>query len=124
MTNREMTQGLKVTPTRHVQQVAELIKLLSREEIRQLVQLVPQLKEEALKSQDELVQWIRERMAEYKTATRPLDEEDMFLGDLKAKEYFALPASERERIWNELYARAIETAEEHEATPDADVPAR
>ena len=124
MANRETTRGLKVVPTRHVQQVAELIKLLSREEIRQLVQLVPQLREEALKSQDELVQWFRERMAEYKAVSRPLDEEDTFLGGLKAKEYFALPESERERIWSELYAKAIEAAQEREVAPDADVPAR
>jgi hypothetical protein len=37
--------------------------------------------------------------------------------------YFALPEPERERIWDELYATAIEPAQEREVSPKAVVPA-
>jgi hypothetical protein len=37
--------------------------------------------------------------------------------------YFNLPEADRERIWNELYATAIETIKEREVNTDAVKPA-
>ena len=53
-----------------------------------------------------------------------MQEDDAFLGDMTVQAYFALPEAEREHIWDELYATAIETAQEREVKPDAVVPAR
>lgn len=43
-----------------------------------------------------------------------MQDEDAFLGGMTVGEYFALPEAERERIWNELYAEAIASAQERE----------
>jgi len=105
--------------SRHVRQVAELARRLSREEIQELIQLVPQLRKEATGKQSDLVHWAREQMAQYRDESHPMQGEDAFIGDTTVEAYFALPEAERERIWNELYATAIETAPECEVKPDA-----
>ena len=117
---------MRTTPSRHVQQVAELVRRLNRDEIRELVRLVPQLQleqEEVAGQRNELVQWARGQMAQHTGQARPMRDEDPFIGDMTVEAYFALPESERERIWEELYATAIETAQEREVSPNAVVPA-
>jgi hypothetical protein len=111
--------------TRHVQQVAELVKRLNRDELRELLQLVPRLQTEAaaLNQPDELVAWVREQLAQYATVARPMQEDDLFLANQTVAEYFALAEAERERIWTELYTAAIESAPEREIRPDAAVSA-
>ena len=86
--------------SRHVRQVAELARRLSREEIRELIQLVPQLRKEATGKQSDLVQWAREHMAQYKDEAHPMQGEDAFVSDTTAEAYLALPEAERERIWD------------------------
>jgi hypothetical protein len=88
--------------------------------------MVPQLREErevVVGKRATLVRWAREQMAPYEHQTRPTQDEDEFLGDVSVAAYFDLPEAERERIWNELYATAIETLEEHQVKSDAVVPA-
>jgi len=123
--------------SRHVQQVAELVRRLDRDEIQQLIRLVPQLRAgsetatgqpgdsaQEIRHREDLVRWVRDRMAQYTTPARPMQSEDAFLGGMTVEAYFALPEAEREGIWDELYAAAIETSQEHEVKPDAVVPAR
>ena len=113
--------------SRHVQQVAELVRRLNRDEIRQLIQLVfPLLEanEKTSKRRDSLAQWAREQMAPYANQARPMQPQDAFLHDKTVEAYFALAETERERIWDELYAVAIESAQEREVKPDAIAPAR
>jgi hypothetical protein len=108
---------------RHVQQVAELVQRLNRNEIRELLRLVPKLQAEAATTDPpaDLVQWVGEQMAQYAPKARPMQAEDAFLEDKTVAEYFALPDPERERIWTDLYAEAIESAPEREVEPDAAV---
>ena len=112
--------------TQHVQQVAALVQHLSPEEIRELLRLVPKLQTEALTlhQPDELVEWVHEQLGQYTTETRPMQAEDVFLGDQSVADYFALPEAERERLWTDLYTAAIESALEREIKPDATVSAR
>jgi hypothetical protein len=113
------------TPNQHVHQVAKLVRLLSQGEIRQLMRLVPQLQAEQEVVADEresLVRWAREQMAPYEHQTRPMQDEDEFLGGMSLAAYFNLPEAERERIWNELYSAAIEAVEERQVNSDAVLP--
>jgi len=71
-----------------------------------------------IRHREDLVRWVRDRMAQYTTPARPMQSEDAFLGGMTVEAYFALPEAERERIWDELYAAAIETSQEHEVKPD------
>ena len=103
------------TSSHHVQQVAELVRRLNRDEIRQLIRLVPPLLEEHEKTagrRDSLAQWAREQMAPYANQARPMQPQDAFLSDTTIEAYFALTETERERIWDDLYAAAIESAQE------------
>jgi len=114
------------TPSQHVLQVAKLVRLLGQGEIRQLIRLVPQLQTEREVVADKragLVRWAREQMAAYEHRVRPMQDEDMFLGDMSVEAYFNLPETERERIWSELYITAIETMKEREVESDAVIPA-
>jgi hypothetical protein len=104
--------------------VAELVRRLDQDEIRELIRLVPRLQKEAIGEQIGLVRWAREQMAQYADEARPMQGEDAFVGDMTVKAYFALPEADRERIWDELYATAIETAREYEVKPGAVVSAR
>ncbi|MFQ6058002.1 MAG: hypothetical protein ACE5MB_03860 [Anaerolineae bacterium] len=94
----------------HVRQVAELVRRLNQDEIRELIRLVPRLQREVTGERSGLVQWAREQMAQYADEARPMQGEDTFIGNTTVEAYFALPEAERERIWDELYAAAIETA--------------
>jgi len=113
-----------IAASRHVWQVAELVRRLDRDEIRELIRLVPRLQREVAGEQSDLVRWAREQMARYSGEARPMQGGDAFVGDTTVGAYFALPEAERERIWDELYATAIETAREREVKPDAVVSAR
>ena len=95
--------------SRHVWQVTELVRRLDRDEIRELIRLVPRLQREVTGERSGLVRWAREQMAQYADEARPMQGEDAFVGGTTVKAYFALPEAERERIWDELYAAAIET---------------
>ena len=110
--------------SRHVWQVTELVRRLDRDEIRELIRLVPRLQREVTGERSGLVRWAREQMAQYADEARPMQGEDAFVGGATVKAYFALPDAERERIWDELYAAAIETAREHEVKPGAVVSIR
>ena len=114
------------TPNQHVLQVAKLVRLLSRDEVRQLIRLVPQLQAErevVADKRKDLVRWAREQMAPYELQTRPMQDEEPFLGDVSVATYFDLPEAEREHIWDQLYADAIEAVEERQVKSDAVVPA-
>jgi len=95
------------------------------DEIRQLTRRVPQLRDEPRvipekgAESDELVLWVREQMAPYAVETHPMRDDDLFLGGMTVGEYFALPDQERERIWDELYTEAIESAPERGVKADA-----
>ena len=113
------------TSSQHVLQVAKLVRLLSQGEVRQLIRLVPQLQTErevVADKRESLVRWAREQMATYEHQMRPMQDHDMFLGDMSVEAYFNLPEAERERIWNELYATAIEIVKEREVKTDAVIP--
>jgi len=69
------------------------------------------------------MQWAFEQMAQHAGQARPMRDEDVFTGDRTVKAYFTLLEPERERIWNELYATAIETTQEREVSPNTVVPA-
>jgi hypothetical protein len=99
--------------SRHVRQVAELVKRLNSDEIRELFRLVPRLQAEsaAANQQADLVNWAREQLAQHADQAHPMQDEDIFLADTTVADYFALPDVERERIWVELYATAIETSQ-------------
>jgi hypothetical protein len=97
------------TISHHVWQVAELVQRLEQDEIQELIRLVPRLQKEVTGEQSGLVQWAREQMAQYENEAHPMRGEDAFLSDTTVEAYFALPDAERERIWDELYAAAIET---------------
>ncbi len=112
------------TISRHVWQVAELVRRLDRDEIRELVRLVPRFQRGVTGEQSGLVRWAREQMAQYTDEARLMRGEDVFVGDMTVEAYFALPEAERERIWDELYAAAIEGAREHEVKPGAIVSVR
>lgn len=117
---------MRIASSRHVQQVAELVRRLNRDEIRELIRLVPQLQleqEEATRQREDLIQWAHEQMAQHAGQARSMRDEDAFIGEMTVEAYFALSESERERIWDELYAAAIETAQEREVGPNAIVPA-
>jgi hypothetical protein len=114
------------TPNQHVLQVAKLVRLLSQGEVRQLIRLVPQLQTErevVADKRESLVRWAREQMAPYEHQTRPMQDAELFLGDMSVEAYFNLPEAERERIWDQLYAAAIEAVEERQVKSDAVVPA-
>jgi hypothetical protein len=120
-----MTMATENTPSQHVLQVAKLVRLLSQGEVRQLIRLVPQLQTErevVADKRESLVRWAREQMAPYEHQTRPMQDDDMFLGDMSVEAYFNLPEADRDRIWNELYATAIESVKEHEVKTDAVIP--
>ena len=119
-----MLMAMRNMANRHVQQVAELARRLNRDEIRELIRLVPQLQKEITGKRSDLAQWAHEQMAQYGDEAHPMQGEDAFIGDTTVEAYFALPEAKRERIWDELYAMAIETAQEREVKPDAVVPAR
>lgn len=126
MSKKENNLAATNISTYHVQQVAELVQHLNRDEIRELLRLVPKLQAEAIaiSQPEELVPWVREQLAQYTTEAHPMQPDDLFLGEKTVAEYFALPEAEREQIWVELYAAAIESAPEHEVKPDAAVSAR
>lgn len=112
---------------KHVQQVAELVRRLTRDEINQLIRLVPQLQLErdvVADKRNELVKWAREQMARYEHEARPMQAENKFIGDTTVQTYFELPEAERERIWDELYAKAVQSVKEREVKPDVVPPAR
>ena len=112
--------------TRHVQQVAELVRRLTPDEIQELLQLVPELQAAStiVEPQDELIEWVQQQMSRHSSETHPMQAEDNFLGDMTVADYFAQPEVERERIWANLYAAAIESAPEREVRPDASISAR
>jgi hypothetical protein len=74
-------------------------------------------------TREDLTQWAFEQMAQHLGQARPMRDEDAFIGDMTVKAYFTLPEPERERIWDELYATAIETAQEREVNPNTVVSA-
>jgi hypothetical protein len=122
----EMAMATENTPSQHVLQVAKLVRLLGQGEIRQLIRLVPQLQAEregVADNRASLVRWAREQMAPYEHQTRPMQDEDAFVGDMSVAAYCDLPEAERDRIWNDLYARAIEKMKEREVKSDAVLPA-
>jgi hypothetical protein len=119
-----MMREKTIATSRHVWQVAELVRRLDRDEIQELVRLVPRLQREVTGERSDLVQWARGRMAQYADEARLMRAEDAFVGDRTVETYFALPEVERERIWDELYAAAIETAQEREVKPHAVVSTR
>ncbi len=111
--------------TRHVQQVAELVNRLTPDEIQELLRLAPRLQAApaATGQQDDLIRWAGEQMTQYSDLARPMQADDDFLGDATVADYFARSDTEREQIWADLYAAAIESAPEREVKPDAAVPA-
>ncbi len=112
--------------SRHIRQVAELVKRLNSDEIRELFRLVPRLQAESIAAdqQADLINWAREQLAQHADQAHPMQDEDIFLADTTVADYFALPDAERERVWAELYATAIESVPEREVKPDAAVPVR
>jgi hypothetical protein len=105
-----------------VEEVAGIIRQMSREEMAKLVRLVPELLEiEAPKAElprrwDEaelrglLLQKLKELGEEY----HPMRDDDPFIGGFTVKEYFELPDEEQEALWNKLYAEESEKLEELE----------
>ena len=83
-----------IATSRHVWQVAELVRRLDQDEIRELIRLVPRLQKEAIGERIGLVRWTREQMAQYADEARPMQGEDAFVGDMTVKAYFALPEAD------------------------------
>jgi len=109
-----MMEEKTIAASRHVWRVAELVRRLDQDEIRELVRLAPRLRREVAGERSDLVRWAREQMAQYADEARPVQREDAFVGDTTVEAYFALPEAEREHIWDELYATAIETEVEEQ----------
>jgi len=118
------------TPTSRVQKVAALVQRLDRSELRELLRLVPRLREDPESGTDnvahaaDLMGWVREELSRYAAEAQPMHDDDRFLGGMTVAAYFVLPEAERERIWDEMYAEAIEAAPEREIKPDANISAR
>lgn len=115
------------TSNQHVHQVAELVRRLNQDEIQDLLRLVPQLQAQAevtLSKRDQRIKAVREELAVYKTQVRPASPRDAFLGNTTIEGYFLLSDAEREQIWDELYAIAIESDKERDVKPDAILPSR
>ncbi|MDH7487055.1 MAG: hypothetical protein QHJ81_12360 [Anaerolineae bacterium] len=122
-----MAQRATQIPHRVVQ-VARFIRGLSSEEREQLKALVPELQRppemRLLIDRAELRDYIQQELSKAREKYPPLAEDDLFLGGLTVKEYFALPDEERERIWNEEHVMGIEDFEEYDVKPDAYTSAR
>jgi hypothetical protein len=118
-------------PTPRVQQMAQQIMQLTPQEISQLVRLVSALRRPTkIKSAryevraPEFRDYVLRELANLGDEYRPMGEDDSFIGGLRVKEYFALPDTEQERLWNEQHRMEIDDFEEHDVRPDAQLPAR
>lgn len=119
-----------------VEQVANIIRQMSPQEKEKLLRLVPDLqkvepREEkptpARWDEAELREYFLKRMEELGGESRPMQDDDPFLGGLTVREYLELSDEEDKAMWDRLYAEAekeIGEYEEFEVKPDAVVPAR
>jgi hypothetical protein len=122
----EQHPGLSV-PIEHV---ARLIKTFNRQQKAQLLKLVPELQtvrhEEAdiPAEQVELMHYFQGKI-EALPEQNPLQDHDLFLGELTVAEFFALPESEQARLWQEAHRAAEQELGNYEqpVRPDA-LPAR
>ncbi len=100
----QKTEGFPVL----VQQVARLIHTFNQQQLHQLFELAPELETALLQRVDisdeqaELALYFNRQLEAF--AESPLmQDSDPFVGNLTVGEFFALPESEQDRIWNEAH---------------------
>ena len=109
-----------------IEKVARLIRSFNRQEKAMLLQLVPELQtirpDEATISPEQaaLMAYFDQKMKALPAELPPV-ENDIFLDNLTVAEFFALPETEQERLWQEAHLIAEQEMNNHEqpVRPDA-----
>lgn len=108
-----------------VEQVAVVIKQMSRSDRERLLDLAPELRQmslDAARHQDDRGLAMVERMCEEVSralAGQLLSLDEPFLGDLTLGRYLELPDGERGRLWEAWAEIELEELEELDVHPDA-----
>lgn len=90
-----------------IEQIAAVLRNISREERRRLLDLVPELREELREQLGRTVSQVQEsaeamrKMLITGLGDEFLSNEEPFLGDLTLREYLALPDEERALLWDQ-----------------------
>jgi hypothetical protein len=101
-----------------IDKIARLIQNFDRQQKAKLLQLVPELQtirpEEAdiPAEQLELLDYFQAKL-EALPELKPLQDDDIFLGEMTVAEFFNLPEAEQDRLWQEAHQSA-----EHELDND------
>ena len=89
-----------------VRQIAKLIRQMDAEERRWLLQLVPDLAPTRIsESQKDLYAYFEPRLQRLADA-RPMLDDDPFIAGLSVGQFFALPAEQQVKVWNQVHAQA------------------
>jgi hypothetical protein len=113
-----------------IDKIARLIRNFDRQQKAKLLQLVPELQtirpEEAdiPTEQIELMDYFQAKI-EALPVQKPLQDDDLFLGEMTVAEFFDLPEAGQDRLWQEAH-QAVEHEldnDEHPIRSDA-LPAR
>ena len=113
-----------------IEKVAQLIRSLNRQQKARLLQLVPDLQTirpeevDIPAEQAELISYFHAKI-ENLPEQRPIQDDDIFLGNLTVAEFFSLPEMEQARLWQEAHIAAERELgnDEQPVRPDA-LPAR
>lgn len=121
--------GTIATIPPYVRRLAQVLRRLTPEEMGQLVQLVPELERarspEVLEQEREAVAHFRRLAMELTGGTLP-SPQDEFIEGLTYQEYFALPETRQDALWERIFAEeetGLYDLEEHDAEPGARVAA-
>lgn len=129
--------GAVTTIPPYVRRLAQVLRRLTPEEMGQLVQLVPELERarspEALEEEREAVAYFRRVAMELAGGTLP-SPQDEFIEGLTYEEYFALPETAQDALWERIFAeeetgpydlerQSVACHREHDAAPGARVAA-
>jgi hypothetical protein len=125
--NSKKYQAELVAP---IEKVARLIRSFNRQEKAMLLQLVPELQtihpDEAGISPEQaaLMAYFDQKMKTLPADLPPV-ENDIFLDDLTVAEFFALPETEQDRLWQEAHRIAEQKMNNYEQPVRSDaLPAR
>jgi hypothetical protein len=125
----KMTIKLKTPLSQRVQNVARVIRMLTREEMAQLVSLVPQLREaQPIPDVEKRLasEYFQHEMLAWRNG-KPPARDATFIGELTYEEYLALSEEEEIALWDKLFAEEgvdLDDVEEHDVRPAARVPPR
>lgn len=102
-----------------LEQIAALIKRMSKEDRQQLLKLVPELRSEAMQQRrtlDDSHKTVKQlqREVEQTLGGQFLSPDEPFLGNLTLQQYLNLPESERAKLWNKWAEINLEELKELE----------